>query len=110
MFKEKRYKEQTITTTVLLNDVLIYICPCPNPCPCPWTRTRTYGHMDMDIWTFKQKYSMDIRTCCRDAGYDYTYTLFFKFLPGMLKICIIKKHGEFSGLFRCLFTFDILSH
>jgi hypothetical protein len=66
---------------------------------------RTYGHTDMDIqtyghmdiWTFRH---MDLRTYCRDAGYDYTVyctrTLFWKFAPGMFKI---KNMGNFQVFF-----------
>jgi hypothetical protein len=39
-----------------------------------WTREHmdiwTYGRGCMDIWAFRQ---MDVRMCCRDAGYDYKH-------------------------------------
>jgi hypothetical protein len=47
----------------------------------------TYGRGFMDIWAFRQ---MDIRMCCRDAGYENSYQ----------DCSNKKKHGEFSGLFR----------
>ncbi len=31
-----------------------------------------YGQFDMDIWAFRHT-GIDIRTCCRDAGYDHIH-------------------------------------
>ncbi len=73
----------------------------------------TFRHMDMDIWTYGHTLwtfrHMDERTCCRNAGYDYSMYIhcFENPIPGMLKI---KKTWEFAGLFRRLFTVDVLSH
>jgi hypothetical protein len=48
---------------------------------------------------------MGHKECCRDAGCDY---IVLKMLTGNVQNKI--KTQEFAGLFRRLFTLDILSH
>jgi hypothetical protein len=81
------------------------ICPCL--CPCPWARTWKYEHMDLDTWTYGH---LDIWIYGHAAGMqDMTMYIVLKVLNGNVKN-LKKKHGEFTSLFRRLFTLDVLSH
>ncbi len=67
--------------------------------------TCPYGEFDMDIWAFRHT-GIDIRTCCRDAGYDYIHCN----ENSDREYSKYKKHLEFAGIFRRLFTVDVLLH
>ncbi len=58
----------------------VHISICPNVHVRVRVRVHRQGHGRMDIWTWIYGQMdiwtlrhMDIRTCCRDAGYDYKH-------------------------------------